>query len=145
MPDDQWLDRDAGPVVRPYALTGGRTRASGEKVDLLSIVRAAGGAPADPSGLEPEYRRVLVICQQPTSVADLAVDVDLPLGVVRILLADMRDRGLISIRQPTAGRLTDPKILKEVADGLRRLLSDPPERGHPDHYQDAGGGWLRRR
>ena len=23
--DAKWVDRDAGPVVRPYALTGGRT------------------------------------------------------------------------------------------------------------------------
>jgi hypothetical protein len=143
VPDDQWLDRDAGPIVRPYALTGGRTRPSGEKVDLLSIVRTAAPEPADVVGMEPEYRQVLILCQRPTSVADLAVDVDLPLGVVRILLADMRDRGLISIRQPTAARLTDPKILKEVADGLRRLLPGPPERRDPDHHQDAGGWWLR--
>jgi Protein of unknown function (DUF742) len=121
VPADMWLDREAGPVVRPYALTGGRTRPSGEKVDLMSLVSAAGESPADPMSIEPEQREVLRLCKRPTSVADLASDVDLPLGVVRILLADMRERGLVTIRQPTVSRLTDPRILKEVADGLRRL------------------------
>jgi hypothetical protein len=56
------------------------------------------------------------------SVADLASDLNLPLGVVRILLADLRDRGLITIRRPVSpARLHDPRILREVADGLRRL------------------------
>jgi len=55
------------------------------------------------------------------SVADLAAELDLPLGVVRILLADLRERGLVSINQPAAAGLNDIGILKEVADALRRL------------------------
>jgi hypothetical protein len=54
-------------------------------------------------------------------VADLASDLNLPLGVVRILLADMREQGFIVIRQPATKRLADPRILKDVADALRRL------------------------
>jgi len=118
---DRWLDRDAGPVVRPYALTGGRTRPSGEIIDLLSLVSSADVGLSDDILLGPEYLEVMRQCRRPKSVADLASDLDLPLGVVRILLSDMRENGLITIRQPMRNRLADPRILKDVADALRRL------------------------
>ena len=122
VPDDHWLDREAGPVVRPYALTGGRTRPRGEAVDLLAIVASmVDGRPLERMLLEPEHLRVLQLCRHPVPVADLASDLDLPLGVVRILLSDMRERGLISIGKPARTGLTDPRVLKDVADALRRL------------------------
>ena len=62
------------------------------------------------------------MCRLPASVADLASELDLPLGVVQILLADLRVRSLISVHHPTPpAQMPDPRILKEVADGLRRL------------------------
>jgi Protein of unknown function (DUF742) len=119
--DDQWLDRDAGPVVRPYALTGGRTRPTGETIDLLALVSSCDLTMVDDLLLEPEYLEVMRQCREPKPVADLASDLDLPLGVVRILLSDMRERGLIVVRPPARNRLTDPQVLKDVADALRRL------------------------
>ncbi len=39
----KWVDRDSDPVVRPYALTGGRTEpADGEVLDLIAIIVDAG-------------------------------------------------------------------------------------------------------
>jgi hypothetical protein len=119
--EDQWLDRDAGPVVRPYALTGGLTRPIGEAIDLLALVSSSEITSFEDMLLEPEYLEVMRQCRQPKPVADLASDLDLPLGVVRILLSDMRERGLIIIRPPARNRLTDPQVLKDVADALRRL------------------------
>jgi hypothetical protein len=121
VPDDHWLDRDTGPVVRPYALTGGRTRPSGETFDLLAMVCAVHNRKIDFVLLEPEHAEVLRLCRRPMPVADLASDLDLPLGVVRILLSDMRERGLITIGRPPRAGLTDQRILKDVADALRRL------------------------
>ncbi len=119
--EDRWLDRDAGPIVRPYALTGGRTRPTGEALDLVSMITAVRGAQASGDGLEPEHLTLLRLCRVPASVADLTADLDLPLGVVRVLLSDLLQRGLIAVARPAPGRLTDPQLLKEVADGLRRL------------------------
>jgi DNA-binding transcriptional ArsR family regulator len=119
--DGQWFDQDAGPVVRPYALTGGRTRPAGERFDLLALVCAVRGAARDPLQLGPEQLTVLRRCQVPTPAADLASDLDLPLGVVRILISDLREMGLVTIHQSATARLTDTKILKDVADGLRRI------------------------
>jgi hypothetical protein len=120
-PDSQWVDQDAGPVVRPYALTGGRTRPVGERFDLLALVCAVRGVKRDAQELEPEQLVLLRRCQVPTPAADLAADLDLPLGVVRILVSDLRERGLVTIHQPTRARVTDTQILKDVADGLRRI------------------------
>lgn len=74
------------------------------------------------SALEPEHIQVLRSCSSSTSsVADLAAELDLPLGVVRVLLADLRERGVVRIRQPVPPGLQDTALLKEVADALRRL------------------------
>jgi hypothetical protein len=120
--EDRWLDEEAGPVVRPYALTRGRTRPTGEPLDLIALVTAVRGVEVDPVGLDPEHLALLAMCRLPASVADLASDLDLPLGVVQILLADLRVRSLIGVHHPTPpAQLPDPRILREVADGLRRL------------------------
>ena len=120
--DDSWLDQDAGAVVRPYALTQGRTRAAGARLDLIANISAVRGTRADASGLGPEHLALLRICRRPTSVADLAADLDLPVGVIRILLGDLRERSLVSVYDPIPpARLPDRRILEEVVDGLRRL------------------------
>jgi len=119
--DSQWLDQDAGPVVRPYALTGGRTRPAGESFDLLALICAIRGSSLDLTQLEPEQLTVLARCRVPTPMADLAADLDLPLGVVRILISDLRERGLVTIHRPAPVGLTDLQVLKDVADGLRRI------------------------
>lgn len=121
--DEWWLDAEAGPVVRPYALTGGRTRHSGEAFDLVATVTATQARVADPGGLGPEHFSVLQLTQVPTTVVDIASDVDLPLGVVRILLADLRELGLVLIQAPVSmkARQVDRNTLREVLHGLRGL------------------------
>jgi hypothetical protein len=58
----------------------------------------------------------------PRSVADLAADLRLPLGVVRVILADLREYGLINIRPPASPTgLLDANALRRIEDGLRRL------------------------
>jgi hypothetical protein len=121
--DERWLDAEAGPVVRPYALTRGRTRHSGEAFDLVATVTATRSRVADPSVLAPEHISVLRLARAPTTVVDIASDVDLPLGVVRILLADLRELGLVTIRAPvsTKAQQIDRNTLREVLHGLRGL------------------------
>src|SRR5208282_4489298 len=77
--DERWLDAEAGPVVRPYALTQGRTRPAGESFDLIATVMATRARIADPASLAPEHVNVLALARAPTTVADIASDVDLPL------------------------------------------------------------------
>ncbi|WP_434599584.1 DUF742 domain-containing protein [Streptomyces sp. A5-4] len=123
----QWYDADAGPLVRPYAMTGGRTKPgpSGVRFDLIALVVVVDGAPgsAEESLLGPEHRSLLALCRaEPQSVAELAADADLPVGVVRVLLGDLLESGYVQISRPVSpAQLPDEKILKEVIDGLRAL------------------------
>jgi len=119
---ERWVNDEAGPVIRPYALVGGRTQPSGGRLDLIAMVRSHRGIAPDPDSLEPEHLLVLRLCRLPTSVADLSAELSLPVGVVRVILADLREQGLIHIHRPVPpAQLPDPQILRRVADGLRRL------------------------
>jgi Protein of unknown function (DUF742) len=122
---DRWVDREAGRVVRPYALTGGRTDPVGDMVlDLISVIAATGPPPAAAKsrGLSPEHRKLIRLCQEPTTVADAAADMALPLGVVRVLLADLVQHKLITVQPRRAARVqASPDLLREVLDGLRSL------------------------
>jgi Protein of unknown function (DUF742) len=121
----KWDARDFGPVVRPYAVTGGRTEPAGGKLlDLIAIIVASGRTvPAgDPMGLSPEHRRILRLCREPATVADVASDTALPLGVVRVLLADLILQGRITVLpQRPVDEQPRADLLREVLDGLRAL------------------------
>lgn len=123
-PADKWIDGNAGPVVRPYALTGGRTeQPDGQVLDLITIVVAQD--PALLSGrvdLTPEEGMIVALCQRPVTVTDLSSLTALPLGVVRILLADLIQRGRITVVPPLRpGDQPSAELLKEVLHGLRTL------------------------
>ncbi len=124
-PGDKWRPRDSGPVVRPYAVTGGRTQpADGETLDLLTVVVTTGqpAAADDPARLTPEHRKILGMCGQQATVADIAADVALPVGVVRVLLADLIQQGAITVvRQRPADQRTGNDVLQEILNGLRAL------------------------
>ena len=116
------MDWDAGPVARPYTVTGGRTRPRGERhFDLIDIV-ASSGRPAETFSFSPERSRILDLCCDPITVADLASAIGLPLGVVRVLLDDLVHEGLIEVRtMASRGRVTDKQLLRQVLDGLHAL------------------------
>jgi hypothetical protein len=121
---DKWVDGNAGPVVRPYALTGGRTEPiDGTALDLIAIIVATDpAARLNDVDLSPEDRRILSLCGKPVTVTDIAAATSLPLGVVRVLLADLILRGRVSVM---ARRSRDEQpstdLLKEVLHGLRAL------------------------
>ncbi len=121
-PKDQWLDRDAGPVVRPYAMTRGRTGpAAGTSLGMIDVVVAAGVQPPAGVRMSPEQRRILALCREPMTVVNLASDIDLPVGVVRVLLSDLSQHGMIRILATPRGPVTNERLLKDVLDGLHAL------------------------
>jgi hypothetical protein len=122
-PRDRWLDREAGPIVRPYAVTKGRTApASGSCVGLIDVVAAVDDPqlPAD-ARLNREHRRVLRHCRQPIAVVDLASDVDLPVGVIRVLLSDLREYGVLRVVAAQRGPAGTERLLRDVLNALQSL------------------------
>jgi hypothetical protein len=116
---DRWYDDAAGPVVRPYAMTRGRTSHAAEaKLDLIALVVSLSedgetDLEADRT-LSPEQLDIVRLCQvQATSVAELAAEVDLPVGVVRVLIGDLLEAGHVTVHKPVPPA--------ELPDGLRAL------------------------
>ncbi len=120
--EETWVDEAAGPVVRPYAVTGGRTRHGSEAFDLIAFVLTVSTTPRPDAALHPEHLAVLELCRKPQSVAEVGGRLDLPLGVVRVLLGDLLDEQLIVVREPTAiTRLPEEHVLEAVLHGLKAL------------------------
>ena len=70
----------------------------------------------------PEQRRLLELCRNPATVSDLASDIDLPLRVTQVLLADLCQQGLVEeVRHVPLAERPDPRLLLRVLDDLRRL------------------------
>ncbi|WP_395363904.1 DUF742 domain-containing protein [Streptomyces sp. YH02] len=111
------------PLVRPYAMTGGRTR---PRYQLA--IEALVSTTADPSRLQgqlPEHQRICRLCFEIKSVAEISALLSIPLGVARILVADLAEAGLVAIHQPggdeAAGGQPDVTLLERVLSGLRKL------------------------
>jgi hypothetical protein len=120
-PEQVWIDDEAGPVVRHYAMTSGRTRPTNGDFDLITLIMATSSQAPSDAGLGPEHATIIQICKTPVSVAELATRLDLPAGIVRVLLGDLLDRKLIRTRSPAAAGQPTERVFKAVLDGLRSL------------------------
>ncbi|ALG08784.1 DUF742 domain-containing protein [Kibdelosporangium phytohabitans] len=123
--DDGWYDEAAGPLVRPYAITAGRTPSAttSGKLDVATQVMTLRTAErTESAGLTPEHLKIRRLCKRPLSVAELAVHMNLPLGVIRVLCGDLIERGVVIVRSPAQRAGTpDRELLQAVLDGLSNL------------------------
>ena len=69
--------------------------------------------------LEAEHDRILELCREPLAVAELAGRLQLPLGVVRVLLDDLVDAGHLDVALDRA--LLDDDLLDRLIRGVERL------------------------
>ncbi|QLE74136.1 DUF742 domain-containing protein [Streptomyces rectiverticillatus] len=111
------------PLVRPYAMTGGRTRPR-YQLAIEALVHTT-AQPAQLQGQLPEHQRICHLCREIKSVAEISALLTIPLGVARILVADLAEAGLVAIHQPggdeSAGGQPDVTLLERVLSGLRNL------------------------
>ncbi|WP_031110254.1 DUF742 domain-containing protein [Streptomyces sp. NRRL S-146] len=114
--------RPTDRLVRSYVVTDGRGHPTRNTLDLVTLLIATDDLPL--TGLNPEKRRLMELCQPGAlSVAEVAGHLSLPVGVAKVLIADLMDSGHIVTRAPIpAARPTDARILQEVLDGLRARL-----------------------
>jgi hypothetical protein len=117
---EAWYDDEAGPIVRPYTITRGRTPSRKTRLDTASQVLTVEPRPETPRlELTPEHRWILDACMRPVSLAELAVLMTQPLGVVRVLCNDLLDHGAVFVRSPRTE--VSREILEQVYRGLSRL------------------------
>jgi len=111
----------ASSLVRPYAVTGGRTKPS-YQLQIEAMVSASHYEARDLSVLSPECQSILGYCRDWRSVAEISAVLRMPLGVARVLIGDMAMEGLVRVHQADHGHgRPDINLLERVLSGLRKL------------------------
>ncbi|MFG2967467.1 MULTISPECIES: DUF742 domain-containing protein [unclassified Streptomyces] len=126
MSDEHWYEDETGSLVRPYTVTRGRTEPSGRQaIDLMSQVTAVEADATQPDLDHARAALLALVRRGARPVVELAADADLPLTVVRVLLGDLAEAGLVRIDEPRrlepAGPAADPELLKVIVERLREL------------------------
>ncbi len=104
-----------GPMARPYQLTGGRTRSEAGDLAVEAMVSTPDGAsvPAD-----NELAAIFELCNDtPNSIAEISAKRSIPLGVARVLVADLWGAGYLELLETT--RSDDIAIVRRLLDGIR--------------------------
>jgi hypothetical protein len=107
--------------VRPYAITGGRTKA---RLPLLleTLVSVPEYDVTVAGTLVAEARDIYSLCRSVRSIAEISAELGIPLGVVRVLVSDLADDGQVRIH-PTAANAGVPEyvLLERVLRGLQTI------------------------
>ena len=114
---------DEAAAVRPYLVTGGRTRSESETIPIEALVETL-RIPA--GGLPTEQRRLLDLSAgQYLSVAELSAHLKLPVGVVRVVVGDLEALQLVRVHilelTETDLNLPSLDVLESVLHGISAL------------------------
>jgi hypothetical protein len=122
--EDQRDDRqqEPGRLVRPYYMTGGRTRPAHDDLEWETLVSTTALGATSPRVSGVERRAILTLCRDLLSIAEVSAHLDLPLGVTRVLIGDMAEQGFLILHRPTrVGDRPDLALLQRVLYGLHQL------------------------
>lgn len=122
--DDDGDGVGAARIVRPYTVTGGRTRVTGRDLPLEALVQTVVPRPdSAPTSMEPH--KILDLCQKDIlSVAEVSAHLHLPLGVVRVLIGDLAAAGFVLVHNAgavPAAPVNQLAILESVLNGISQL------------------------
>jgi uncharacterized protein DUF742 len=112
-----------GNLVRPYAVTRGRTEPRRD-IPIEAVLVAGESAVQEARFAGHDKYRIAVLCEaKAQSLAELAARTRLPLGVARVLVADMVADGLLTLHSaaPKTGFTERMDLLERVLSGLRNL------------------------
>lgn len=118
--DADGRDPDAtGRLIRPYAITGGRTGGDVE-IDLESQIQASTRASEHLGAYRWEAAKLIDLVQTPMALIELAARLELPVGVARVLVSDLINDGAVVVHRPVATQ-NFGSLLEKVLDGVRNL------------------------
>ncbi|BAD55824.1 MULTISPECIES: DUF742 domain-containing protein [Nocardia] len=118
---ESWFDDEAGPLVRLYAVTRGRSDARPD-LNMLTLVVYSGSGTLRRT--EPEYAEILRLSRTVQSIAELAAQLHLPLTTTKVLVGDLIDDGLLDFRAPEPTPDAGPRdlgTLRAVLRGIQAL------------------------
>ncbi|MFJ4773976.1 DUF742 domain-containing protein [Streptomyces uncialis] len=107
---------NGGALVRPYGLTGGRTRPA-HTLRLESLIRSGGRPPA--GQIPPEHEHAVRLCRQADrSVAEIAALLGLPALVTKVIVSDLVGSGALGVAVPALADPSDPQLLEALLAGM---------------------------
>lgn len=115
--DDEAPDRFA----RPYVITGGRTRVDGLNLPIETVVKTVGSAWELEPGTTTEAFEIVELCHTPSSIAEVAVHLKVPVGVARVLVGDLVAAGFLRAGSTSGEGMERVRVLEKLLDGIRAL------------------------
>ncbi|MGH8963889.1 MAG: DUF742 domain-containing protein [Actinomycetes bacterium] len=109
-------------IVRPYTWTQGRTRPV-QDLAVETLVSTSDIGRDVSAAHSAEHSAIAGLCADVRSVAEVAALLALPLGVARVLLADMIDTGLVHVHDNPVELGSPPglSLMERVLAGLQEL------------------------
>ena len=118
---DDFDDDSTGRFVRPYAMTGGRTTTDID-LELETQIQATLTEAERSNRYQWEKAQVLELAQRPIALVELAARVGVPVGVARVIVADLvADRVMIAQKSASTNHTQYTTLLEKVLDGVRNL------------------------
>jgi hypothetical protein len=111
---------ETGRLVRPYAITGGRTGSDGDSIGLEAQIQANTRASSHVGAYRWEAARLIELVQVPTALVEVAARLEIPIGVARVLVADLVRDGAVVVHVPQRSQ-SFTSLLEKVLDGVRSL------------------------
>jgi hypothetical protein len=112
--DEAEATMQEGAFTRPYLLTGGRTRSEAGELAIEAMVAVSAGSSAPD---DHDLAAIYSLCQTPNSIAEISAKCAMPLGVARVLVADLWGAGTLVVLETT--RSDDIAIVRRLLDGIR--------------------------
>ena len=110
---------ESGRLIRPYAMTGGRTLAETE-ISLEAQIQATTRASQHLGAYRWEAAKVVELVQSPMALIEIAARLQIPIGVARVLVADLVSDGAVMLHVPEKQQ-SFASLLERVLDGVRNL------------------------
>ena len=116
-------DDPRGALVRPYAVTRGRTEPTRDIAIEAVMQTSQRGLGESPYSGRDRHRIAILCGERAHSLAEIAAYMRMPLGVARVIVADMIAEGMLVLHEPVDAWDTEERInvLERVLIGLRTL------------------------
>ena len=116
--------RSGGRVVRPYVMTGGRTGFGAPTIALEAQVATTQRGLDIQHMFKWEAAEILSWSREDKALIELAALIDIPVGVVRVLVSDLLAHGAVVVSDPPQFDREDSgytDLLQKVLDGIKSL------------------------
>jgi hypothetical protein len=110
---------DVRRLVPAYAITEGRTRATGRDLPIEALVATTGEGLRAVLDLRFERRAIVLLCRRAVSIAEVAARIGVPLGTARVLVTDLTHDGYLAVHVPPHTDRPDRETLERLLSGLR--------------------------